>query len=81
MQEKYCSLSFQVRYYAGVGNLKHRTVNRVKILFTAVGNEDDLIESANSFTIHPLLLTHEELMLPLPRMVAHQTDRQRARSA
>jgi hypothetical protein len=55
--------------------------NRVKILFTSVGNEDDLIESANSFNIHPSLLAYDGLMLPLPCMVTHQTDIQRTGSA
>ena len=41
--------------------------NRVKILCTSVGNEDDLMESAHSFTIHSSFLTHEGFMLPLPR--------------
>src|SRR4051795_10421067 len=60
---------------------RSRTPNRVKILFPSVGKEDDLMESAHFYNIHPSLLMHVGLMLPLPRMVAHQTDRQRAWSA
>ena len=55
--------------------------NRVKILCISVGDEDDLMASAHSFTIHPSLLTHEGSFCRCPAMVAHHTARQRARSA
>jgi hypothetical protein len=37
--------------------------NCVKILWTSVGNEVDLIEAAHSFNIHLSLLMYEALML------------------
>jgi hypothetical protein len=38
------------------------------------GNEGDLIDGPNSFHIHPMLLTHAGLILPLPCMVARYSD-------
>jgi hypothetical protein len=53
------SESFNARH--DLGETVHRTLlstNHVKILFTAVGNEDDIIESANSLNIHLSRLTY-----------------------
>jgi hypothetical protein len=50
-------------------------------LFTKMGSEGDLIESANSIQINPRFLWHESLILPLCRMVAHRDALQRVWSA
>src|SRR5215467_13944902 len=82
-------LHMKCRIHKSSNSLQTRTAlhhfgplpNHVKILFTAVGNGGDRMASANSFNLPPLLLTHEDFMLPLTRMVAHQTDVQWIRSA